>query len=121
MKRDVEVFRKILMQVEQRPNGLIDEIHGIDRVEESELHGHVELLVEAGYLKATDQTSFGDQFNRFLLERITFEGHEFLDAIRHEGFIEELKSKARDEGTSLPLTILKELGTQFLRKKLGLN
>ena len=121
MKRDVEVFRKILMQVEARPNGQVDEIHPIDGIERSVLHGHVELLVETGYLKATDQTSFRDEFNRFLIERLTFEGHEFLHTIRHEGFIQELKSKAQDEGTSLPLTVLKELGTQFLRKKLGLN
>lgn len=61
------------------------------------------------------------EYPLFMVQRLTFEGHEFLDSIRHDGFLHELKSKAEDEGSSLPLTVIKELGTQFLRKKLGLD
>ena len=121
MKRDVEIFRKILLQLEARPNGEVDQIQPIEGVSESDLHGHVDLLIDGGHIKAIDETPFGSQFNLSLIERITFEGHEFLDSIRHQGFISELKAKAADEGSSLPMTVIKELGLQYLRKKTGLD
>lgn len=48
MKRSVDTFRKILLQIEARPNGEVDNVHPIDGISDADLHGHVELLVEGG-------------------------------------------------------------------------
>ncbi len=121
MKRDMSVIRQILLQIEERPNGTMLEIQPIDGIEDSVLHGHVELLVQAGYLKATDETAFGMQYTQYLIEGITFEGHEFLDTIRHSGVWNKLKAKAEEEGGNLPFTVIKKLGAQYLNKHFGLD
>ncbi len=88
MKRSVGTFRKILLQIEARPNGEMDDSHAIEGISEADLHGHVELLVEGGYLKAINETAFGMQYPMYMIERLTFEGHEFaMRLIRFRGHL----------------------------------
>jgi len=47
-------------------------------------------------------------------------GHKFLDSIRHKDIFEKIKATVQENGGNLPFEIIKELGMSYLKKKIGL-
>ena len=95
MKRDMDLLRSLLLKVEEQPfNGPfpIIEIQGHSK---DEVAYHARLAQEAGFVEAHFSMS-GD----FFVRRLTYAGHEFLDAARED----KLWNKAKD-------TVLKNAGT----------
>ncbi len=46
---------------------------------------HIALLLDAGFIEVTDSLYIEDDAKDFIITRITFEGYDYLDAIRDEG------------------------------------
>ncbi|MEM0949292.1 MAG: DUF2513 domain-containing protein [Pseudomonadota bacterium] len=118
MKRDLEVIRKILLQVEASdddPTTLKDVT--IPGVEQLKISHHIEMLSEAGFVDAVDCTTMDG--HDWQVSRLTWNGYELLDAIRDEEVWEGTKSKlAKVGGYTLP--IVQALASDFIRKQLGL-
>ncbi len=82
MKRDMDLIRKILFEIEKWPlNGGGSNLE-IQEYSTEEVTYHVMLLVEAGLIKAYDVSSMSGP--AFIPERLTWQGHEFLDAARDD-------------------------------------
>jgi hypothetical protein len=101
MKRDMELVREILRRVEdhQQAMGWVPlDIPGHSR---EEVSYHVMLLAQAGLLEATDLVSTAG----FLYEakRLTWAGHEFLDAIRNDTVWNKVKETVKEKGGAIPL------------------
>ncbi len=92
MKRDMDLARAILLAVEEKggPDGGSEIDIGFPEKTPEEVSYHVQLLHEAGLLQATDYSSIGDY--DWMPERLTWEGHEFLDAARNETLWNRAKS-----------------------------
>ncbi len=82
MKRDMDLVRRILLEVEktQYPGGPHE--LSIEGYAKEEVTYHIELLKEAGLLLAMSTKSFGGVQHYPI--RLTWEGHEFLDAARDD-------------------------------------
>lgn len=83
MKRDLELIREILIAVEAKQN--VADIMSAEQFDLpgrpiAEINYHLLLLDEAGYIKCIEN-SF-DNEPRYYVLRLTWEGHEFLDAAR---------------------------------------
>lgn len=82
MKRDMELVRLILIELEQQSSyQSSSNLNFIDHSEE-EVNYHVMLLHEAGLIIAEDVSSFGDLY--WIPQRLTWQGHEFLEASRND-------------------------------------
>ena len=83
MKRDPDLVRNILLALENKA-GSNDAVTAkkmmIDGWSEDEINYHLLLLVEAGYIRGKDSSS--DNRTIVFVTRLTWEGHEFLDAAR---------------------------------------
>jgi hypothetical protein len=82
MKRDMDLIRKVLFEMEKWPlsgGGSDLEIQGYSG---EEVTYHIMLLVEAGLIKALDASSRSGP--AFIPVRLTWQGHEFLDAARDD-------------------------------------
>lgn len=91
MKRDMDLIRRILFKMEELPmtGGWYDiEIEGHSR---DEITYHVRLMDEAGLIEAQDLTTLTDIDWR--PKRITYAGHEFLDAARSDKVWKTAKEK----------------------------
>lgn len=114
MKRDMDLVRKILLQVENDSN--VFEIAGYDR---GVILKHIELMEEAELIKAyfhqADQGLFDAD-----VERLTWQGHEFLDAARSDTIWNKAKRMLEETIGSVPLTVLKDLLMQLVLSELGL-
>lgn len=109
MKRDMDLVREILIQMEDWPNaGESRDVKLPGRTSE-EISYHLGLMSGAGLIEAVDASS--DDGPAWLPLGLSWEGHEFLDAARSDA----VWSKAKD----LALTTTGTLTVEALKAALS--
>jgi hypothetical protein len=122
VQRTMDLVRQLLLRLEQDP--VLDGKHSVhfdpadlgmaDRSKE-EIGYHLDLLLEAGYIKG--KSGFFDDIP--IISKLTWEGHEFLDNIKDAGVW--AKTKKRVEGLSgIALKVVAAIAEAEIRKHLGL-
>jgi hypothetical protein len=109
MKRDLDLARRILLRLEAGADSVADE----GRPSE-EIQYHIRLLAEAGLIEADEIVP-----GQWWPERITWMGHELLDASRDEALWLEVRGKVEAASGSAPLSVLQELLVNGIRKRLA--
>lgn len=91
MKRDMDLVRQILIALEELP--MIAGWHDIEIQGRSEMEivFHIRLMHEAGLIEAQDLTTMAHIC--WKPKRLTYAGHEFLDAARSETVWNRAKDK----------------------------
>ncbi len=105
MKRDMDLARKILLELEAAPPGA-PEFH-VDGCDAEQVSYHVMLLNEAGLIEAIDAS--GAESMEWLPTRLTWDGHEFLDAARDDDRWQKAKDLMRDKAGTVVFSVLKEV------------
>ncbi len=82
MQRKMKLIYKLLEHLERRHDDDPIPLPEIDGYSEEQVHYHVGLSVEAGYLVAGAATSTPEGRRFATLERLTWTGHEALDKKR---------------------------------------
>jgi hypothetical protein len=108
MKRDMDLIREILLQLEEHSY-----LDSIPNYKPEEIAYHVSLLEDAGLV--TQEIYHNLFLNDSMLEgiRITWAGHEFLDASRNTSLWEKAKKVALDKTGALSFEVLKAILIQF--------
>jgi hypothetical protein len=103
MKRDLDLIRDILARVEamQGPGNF-----KIDGRSDAEVCYNVQLAAENGLLIAKFPPGYSDTF---MIIRLTFDGHEFLDASRSETVWASAKEKMAGSAGTITMEGLKLL------------
>ena len=102
MKRDMDLIRKILFEVEKAPYSGPDwidlEIEGHSR---GEISYQVLLLWEAGLIEGVDASGRGSDYRPI---RLTWDGHEFLEAVKDDTRWAKVKNAmAHDDYDNIPV------------------
>jgi len=119
MKRDMDLVRALLMTVESYPTGFAPDNIEVSGYTQEQIAYHAYLLNEAGLVHAIDVTTMGAQSPEARIVRLTWEGHEFLDAAREPSRWEQTKDLINNiGGASIPVWMA--LLTEFAKKSLGL-
>lgn len=123
MKRDLNLIRNILLEVESAEPE--DQVR-LDRFEEkyadrlNEVSAHVHLLHDAGYLKATISQELSPAGPRqFFIQKIEWEGYEYLDAVRDDGIWAKTQEKLKSVGGATTLEIAKAVATKLVMEAMG--
>src|SRR6056297_716450 len=116
MKRDIDLIKEILLQMEESGNPLQPVKIDIENRSQNEVSYHIKLLHQAGLIEA-ENVSGTDSF-KWIPISLTWHGHEFLDAIRNDTVWTKLKAKISEHGGNIPFQLLKELATQYARDHL---
>ncbi|MCG6508527.1 DUF2513 domain-containing protein [Vibrio parahaemolyticus] len=117
MKRDMELIRKLLLTIEENPRQL--EVEGYDK---NQVKYHALLLIEAGFLdgNVSDTLANTSVVPSFVsVNRLTWDGHEFLDNIRKEEVWNTIKTEFKDASISSVFSIGKQLTENYAKKKLS--
>ncbi|AKD37407.1 DUF2513 domain-containing protein [Pasteurella sp. PK-2025] len=113
MKRDWELIRKILVQLEEQntPKSWLygSDIEGYDR--EIVVY-HYKLLGEAGLIESKDVSKIGKV--DFVAQCLTWQGHEFLDKIRSDTAWNKIKAVLMKKGVDLSFEAIKVAGTSII-------
>lgn len=107
MKRDMDLIRSLLLQVED-----IASAH-LDPYTKEQILYHKNLLVEA-HLVHGRALHGDDQLLAVMIDRLSWEGHEFLDAVRDENVWQQTKGRV-EKINSTPLVIIKEVAINIVR------
>lgn len=119
MKRDMELIRKVMLAAEKSedPTKLVDpkfESHS-----ETEISYQIALLDDAGLLHGHDRTAIG--VFRWSAGRLTWAGHEFVEAVRDESVWQEALAITAKSGDGTVFELLKKALMQVLEKRAGLE
>lgn len=121
MKRDLDVFRHILLEVEkiEKPT-LMKNILG--PYDEKTVSFHIDLLLDEKYIEAhAERIRSKGVHGKYRLERMTNAGHDFLDNIRNDTIWSKTKAEVLKVGESASLDIIKSIASKLILMQLGLQ
>ena len=126
MKRDYDLIRFILIDVEADVDEWSKNVNQQAKADYDVINGHVELLVDHGELKyPTDNKG---QYDVLIdgtwipsLCKLTMEGHDLLDNIRNPSIFKKIKQKVENIGGQVSLEIFKTLAAETFKSVAGIS
>lgn len=113
MKRDMDLIRKILLNIEGQPSGWAPNTLTIDDYDENQVDYHVLIMIEAGLLVGFETNTMSSPSPAGVSRRMTWEGHDFLDACRDETRWNKAKSIVGKIGGA-SIEVLKQVLTDVM-------
>lgn len=118
MKRDMDLIRKILFFLEERPVLKAEDELQIDGYDRDIIKYHMLLLSQAGLVDFEPVKTKTGRIIKVYVLGLNWAGHEFLDAVRSEKVWRKLLKYAKEKGGALPFDLLKILGTELLKESM---
>lgn len=126
MKRDYDLIRLILIDVENDVQDWSEDVKQQAKGKSDVIDGHVELLVDHGEIKYPKDNSGRYQrlINGYWFPfscKLTMEGHDLLDNIRNPSIFKAVKQKVEKIGGQVSLEIFKTLAAETFKSAVGLS
>ena len=114
MKRNWDMIRDILTRLEEYNNdqGCLN-LANFPEDRHIEVSYNMELLLEASLVKGEMLEEFGSDPEDFFVTRLTWQGHEFLDAIRNDTIWQKTKKSFLNKGVSMTFDLVKSVAVDF--------
>ena len=103
MKRDMDLIRKILFDVEKAPGSLCSTNFLTEKHSPEEIAYHFELLIDAGFAKG--EITKTNVKTTCLINSLTWQGQEFLDLCKKDTIWEKAKKESMKVAGSLGFDI----------------
>ena len=116
MKRDMDLIRKILFEIEsKKPFEVIHNL-SIEGYDKQEVAYHCEMLYQEGLIK-NYYSGDCDNFDGVLFFRgqdLTWQGHDFLETIRQDTIWNKTKKTIAEKGLAITVGTIKTIATAFI-------
>lgn len=119
MRRDVDLIRAILIEVEKSDSLNRDFSITIEGYTDQLVNYHVKLLAQAGYLEVNHISC--REFEEWRPISLTWTGHEFLDAARDNTVWNRTKEKIGEKLPSITFDVLKSMLNITVKQQFGLE
>lgn len=124
MKRDLDLIREILLEIEKEntPNVSVENLFKKDFKKDSEdiLSEHILLLSEADFIDSMHETLENGKMIFVGNVRITWKGYEFLEQIRNDSIWKEAK-QILSKTNSFTIPIITNVASSIISLQLGLK
>ena len=114
MKRDIDLARKILLELEDTPYELGGFDLELEGYSPNQIAYHIMLLNEAGLIEALNMSSHSGP--KWIPKRLTWAGHEFIEASRDESRWEKAKNIMKEKGSGMAFDVLRSVLIQLMTK-----
>ena len=124
MKRDMNLIRELLLQLEESPAEVYISNLEVDGYSDEEIAYNAYLMIDGGLAegrqsKVTNQ--MGDSCPvAVTLTNLTWDGHEFFDSIKNDSVWKKILGHVQDKGGSAPFTAIAQLAVLLAKQNLGL-
>lgn len=114
MKRDMDLIREILIEIESWEQAF-PRSHEVvlEDYQRREISYHVLIMLEADLLRAIEVSSADELIMH--PSRLTWEGHEFLEAAKDDGIWNQAKEVVLEKGGGLVFDVLKAVLVQIIK------
>ncbi|MCX7008420.1 MAG: DUF2513 domain-containing protein [Kiritimatiellaeota bacterium] len=119
MKRDMDLIRALLLKAEAELPGNWTENWGDHSADEACYH--LALLIEAGLLDGNVTETEYQQIPFVMMNRLTWEGHDFLDRAKNENIWNKAKTKIKEVGGSVSIELMKKVLDSVITQQLGMT
>ena len=109
MQRDLELIKKILIEIEEFPTNAGKFEFKIEGYSDEEVAYNAYLLNEANYIEAKFSDWSDGSFMLDYVSRLTWLGHEFLDNARNETVWKKTLAIVKEKGGSISFNIFQNL------------
>jgi hypothetical protein len=107
MKRDFDLIRKILIEVQNlAPNQRLESIE-VEGYDDEIVNAHASLLIDAGLMEGS-KIAFSGQYI-VSARALTWAGHDFIEAAMKDTLWEKAKTKIKESGSAMTIDVLKEV------------
>lgn len=121
MQRDMDVVRYVLLETEKaEPYSLDSNRMATDEWNADTVSCHAEIMAEAGLLHASPSMTTGSRYTDVFIKRLTWEGHDLLDAIRDDSVWTGTKARLGEPVGTAALEVVKAVAVSLTRTALGL-
>jgi hypothetical protein len=128
MKRDMDLVRDLMLFLEGKPDTAMISAEDIPMAQRNstEIQYHLNLIYQAGFLNAEAfrSSTTSDRIIKVIPFDLTWQGHEFLDAVRDPEIWRQAKAGAASAGTAsiqFIWGIAKALLRNAIREKTGFD
>jgi Hypothetical protein (DUF2513) len=122
MRRDLDLIRELMLKLEALPvpAGVVYMFQtrevAVEEHTREEIDAHLDMIYDAGYVIGDGMAQSGD----WVFQRLSPEGHDFLDSVRDQTVWSKTKAGASAVG-GWTLDIVKELAKAYIKQQLGLS
>lgn len=124
MKRDMDLVRRILIEVETADSCVSIESMACDKYPLPVVGYHVELMTAHGLIDAKVSRDWGGNVVNGSIKALTWSGCDYLDAIRDEGVWRRTKAAVSEAVGDTTLSTIKETASmvaiQLIKANLGI-
>jgi hypothetical protein len=118
MKRDFDLVRSILLQVEAAPSGApIMQLSADESIDLATMLEHIEIIAQEGLIEA-EVFSGPDGF--FSIQKLTWKGHDFLANARNDTAWKHVMGQVKEKGLALTISVISGLLSKEALKAAGL-
>jgi hypothetical protein len=118
MIRDMDLVRKILLEIESQSGGPSSKKIEIEGYSKNEIEYHLTIMYEYGLFEAATANRSGSNYPLIIPTRLTWNGHDFLDACRDESRWNKAKEIVAKMGSSVTFDILKTILIQIMTSQI---
>jgi hypothetical protein len=121
MKREMNLVRAILMEVEQQE--MVDSQHRIhiENYDPAIVNYHIHVMKQGELLSAIDVKDQSNPIPKYSAVCLTWQGHEFLEVARDETRWERAMGVVQNQGNSVTVGILIQILSSFMKSAFGLH
>lgn len=121
MKRDFDLIRSILIDIEKMPAGTQRDEFTFPGYDDAMIYQHIGLLIEADLVKGEFMLECGLGHSGALVSDLTWAGHDFLDAMKDDNLWTKAKEHVIKPGASFTFDLLLEWLKAKAKEKIGLS
>jgi hypothetical protein len=120
MKRNWNLVRQILLEAESFPPGVYIQTFTCEGFDEATIIEHIEIMIESKLLDGEICKTMAGS-SGFIVRKITWEGHNFLENARNDTLWKKIMAEAKEKGTSTSFVVINGLLTKAAQKYAGLG
>lgn len=113
MKRDMSLVRTILLALSETDDPISSDDLAFEEYPKALVGYHFQLLDEAGLIVARVQAADNDPYYFAIASRLTWEGNDFLDAVRDESVWEKVRSTIGQATGSASFEVFKNVASSL--------
>ena len=114
MKRDMDLVRKILLEIEEKYVSTAICNLKIEGYDMDTVAYHCKILYEAGLISSYKVNSANNNIYRFDVGSLTWDGHDYLDKIRDDSLWAKTKDTIVQKGLPLILDTIKTVSSALI-------
>lgn len=119
MKRDMELVRQIMLNIEALPAGQPVQFR-MAEVEDRVLLAHLEMMIAGGLVNGKITQPHGSRGAVIIISDLTWEGHEWISTVRDQDVWERTRATLQEKSGAFSFELAKAVAAHLVRLQLGL-